>query len=84
MNYFIFQGPIEEKGLNGLQKAFNVNNSNIYRQVHTLPPEVVRSENQANENQKHVIEISEVPDSKVFAQKEIQEESKRFYYLIVL
>jgi len=50
VNYFIFQGPVEDKGLNGLQKAFNINESNLHKKssltnkVWSDPAEIVRGE----------------------------------------
>ena len=82
VNYFIFQGPLEEKGLNNLQRAFNVHSGNIHRQIHP-PPEIVRSESKDQDSYK-ANSFSERPDSHIFINKqfEIKEESKRIFRIL--
>lgn len=73
MNYFIFQGPIEEKGVTGLQKIFNVHNSNIHRQIyhHSLAPEYPRKE--VDEKKDFEIAIDEKPISIIVNEFELKE-----------
>ena len=74
VNYFIFQGPIEEKGLNGLQRIFNVSNSHVHRQICNMVPEMARAESK----QSICLEstIVEKPDPILIEDVRLKEEGK--------